>query len=75
MCDIYFPAFAKTMGFMLIISGSHTTMETSITLHWEPFAIESRFYRVEGFRAEIHVHYFNCSLGEYFILVASGLRL
>lgn len=24
MCDIYFPAFAKTMGFMFIISGSHS---------------------------------------------------
>ena len=50
-------------------------METSITLDWEPFAIESRFHRVEGFHAEIHLHYFNCSLGEYFILVTSGVRL
>lgn len=46
-------------------------METSITLYWELFAIESRF----GFRAKKHLHYFNCTLGEYFILVPYGVRL
>ena len=67
------------MGSMGFPTGSHgircSSYPVATTERWQPFAIESRFYRVVGFRAEIHLHYLNCSLGKYFILVPSGVRL
>ena len=70
MCDIYFPAFAKTID--LCSSYPVATTDGNVN-HFTlaPFAIESRF----GFRAKKHLHYFNCTLGEYFILVPYGVRL